>query len=190
MPLGQAGLRVPDSRWPVTYQRIAFCIVTAAWWSNRSAASKVPASPWGAERRRTDRRHSAGPGFDARVLIEEYVPGDDLRIVVIAGKAVAAAVRTPPAIEGTGEHSVEELIVGPVAGASGHRCRCRIPMDDETRRCVSEAGYTMTDVLPQGITIVVRKTANLHTGGTLHGHRRTAPRVASAAEQAADPRNR
>ena len=41
-------------------------------------------------------------------------------------------------------------------------------MDGETERCVREAGYTMDAVPPSGEMIVVRKTANLHTGGTIH----------------------
>jgi D-alanine-D-alanine ligase-like ATP-grasp enzyme len=41
-------------------------------------------------------------------------------------------------------------------------------VDDETERCVLQAGYALSDVLPQGEVVRVRKTANLHTGGTIH----------------------
>ena len=37
------------------------------------------------------------------VLLEEYVQGIDLRIIVIDGKVVAAATRKPPRIQGTGQ---------------------------------------------------------------------------------------
>jgi D-alanine-D-alanine ligase-like ATP-grasp enzyme len=43
-----------------------------------------------------------------------------------------------------------------------------IPLDAETERCLAEAGYTLDDVPPVDTYIVVRKTANLHTGGTIH----------------------
>ena len=33
---------------------------------------------------------------------------------------------------------------------------------------MKENGFTLTDFLPKGKTITVRKTANLHTGGTIH----------------------
>jgi D-alanine-D-alanine ligase-like ATP-grasp enzyme len=33
---------------------------------------------------------------------------------------------------------------------------------------VEQAGYAFDDVLPPEETIVVRKTANVHTGGTIH----------------------
>lgn len=44
----------------------------------------------------------------------------------------------------------------------------KIPLDEETARCVAEAGYAMDDVLPAGRSLRVRKAANLHTGGTIH----------------------
>ncbi len=44
----------------------------------------------------------------------------------------------------------------------------RIPLDDETERCVAEAGFALDDVPPAGRELRVRKTANLHTGGTIH----------------------
>jgi D-alanine-D-alanine ligase-like ATP-grasp enzyme len=43
-----------------------------------------------------------------------------------------------------------------------------VPLDPDTERCVREAGYDLDDPLPDGRTIPVRKTANLHTGGTIH----------------------
>src|SRR5690606_25228509 len=44
----------------------------------------------------------------------------------------------------------------------------RIPLDAETERCVRLSGHAMDDVLAEGAQLAVRKTANLHTGGTLH----------------------
>ena len=43
-------------------------------------------------------------------LIEEYVTGVDLRIVVIGYEVVAAAVRRPAQVQGDGRHTVAELI--------------------------------------------------------------------------------
>src|SRR3546814_21088649 len=44
------------------------------------------------------------------VLLEEYVTGGDLRIIVIGDEMVAAAIRRPAEITGTGDHTVAELI--------------------------------------------------------------------------------
>ena len=38
---------------------------------------------------------------------------------------------------------------------------------EETQRCISDAGFDYDSVLPRGERLAVRRTANLHTGGTL-----------------------
>ncbi len=104
----------------------------------------------------------------SEVLLEEYVEGEDLRVVVIDGEVVAAAVRRPPVITGDGERSIEELIAlqsqqrEKATGGESH-----IPMDGETEHCVRDAGYTMTSVLPSGKSLIVHKTYNVHTGATI-----------------------
>ena len=103
------------------------------------------------------------------VLIEQRVSGDDLRLVVIDGRVVAAALRLPPEIIGTGDHSVRELIVAESrrrSAATGGESR--IPLDEVTEATVAEAGWKLDDVLPQGTRLRVRHTANLHQGGTIH----------------------
>lgn len=103
-----------------------------------------------------------------RVLMEEQVEGDDLRVIVIKYEVVAAAVRQPPTVTGTGQETVSQLIRKQSrrrqAATEGES---RIPLDEETRRCVRQAGYEMDEVLPAGESIRVRRTANLHTGGVL-----------------------
>ncbi|MGO4442813.1 N-acetylglutaminylglutamine synthetase [Mycobacterium sp. 2YAF39] len=103
------------------------------------------------------------------VLIEQRAPGDDLRLVVIDGKVVAAALRKPAEIVGTGHHTVRELIEAQSrrrSAATGGESR--IPLDDVTEATVAEAGYSFDDVLPEGQPLRVRRTANLHQGGTIH----------------------
>lgn len=121
------------------------------------------------------------------VLLERYVDGADLRIIVIDCEVVAAAVRRPAAVVGTGRHTLRELIAKQSrrrAAATGGESR--IPVDEETERCVRDAGYGLDDVLPLNETLQVRKTANLHTGGTIHDvTARLHPRLAGAATQAA-----
>jgi GNAT-family acetyltransferase (TIGR03103 family) len=103
-----------------------------------------------------------------RVLMEEYIEGLDLRVVVIGFEVVAAAIRHPAAITGNGRDPIELLIEKQSRrreAATGGESR--IPMDDETRRCIRRRGYRLDDILPLEETIKVRETANLHTGGLL-----------------------
>nr|WP_219941753.1 N-acetylglutaminylglutamine synthetase [Iamia sp. SCSIO 61187] len=103
------------------------------------------------------------------VLVEERAPGDDLRLVVIDGRVVAAAVRRPAEVVGTGEHTVRDLIVAQSRRRSASTGgEAKIPLDDLTEATVGEAGWHLDDVLPEGTRLRVRRTANLHTGGTIH----------------------
>ena len=70
---------------------------------------------------------------------------------------------------GTGKHSVRELIEAQSrrrAAATGGESQ--IPIDDVTEGTVSEAGWSFDEVLPEGLRLRVRRTANLHQGGTIH----------------------
>jgi GNAT-family acetyltransferase (TIGR03103 family) len=107
--------------------------------------------------------------YDDEVMLEEFVSGEDLRIIVIDGEVVAAAVRRPASIAGNGRDTVKTLIAKQsrrrAAATDGES---RIPVDAETTRCLAKAGLTMESVPEEGRVIQVRDTANLHTGGTLH----------------------
>ncbi len=123
-----------------------------------------------------------------QVLLEEFVSGLDLRLVVINYEVVASAVRRPPEITGTGRHTARQLI----AGASRRRASAtggesRIPIDAETKRCLKESGLTLDSVVEADRTIRVRNAANLHTGGTIHDVTdRLHPTLAAAAVRAAE----
>lgn len=102
------------------------------------------------------------------VVAEEFVSGMDLRIIVIGGEVVAAAVREPATIVGDGVHAIGDLIEKQSRRrAAATRGESSIPLDVETERCVADSGHAMQDILPEGEALAVRKTANLHTGGTM-----------------------
>ena len=125
--------------------------------------------------------------FCPDVLVEELVAGDDLRVIVIDRQVVAAAVRRPAEVVADGRNPVSEL----VRATSRRRERAtggesRIPLDDTTTEVVAESGWAMDDVPPNGERIRVRRTANLHTGGTIEDVTdRLHPDIAAAAVRAA-----
>ncbi|RBY92723.1 N-acetylglutaminylglutamine synthetase [Blastococcus sp. TF02A-30] len=126
--------------------------------------------------------------FCPDVLVEERVEGEDLRVVVIDREVVAAAVRRPAEVVGDGRHDVAAL----VRSTSRRRERAtggesRIPLDDTTAEVVAESGYAMDDVPPNGERVQVRRTANLHTGGTIEDVTdQLHPEIAEAAIRAAE----
>ncbi|HKJ22571.1 MAG TPA: N-acetylglutaminylglutamine synthetase [Gammaproteobacteria bacterium] len=121
------------------------------------------------------------------VMLEQYVKGEDLRIIVINDSVVAAAVRRPPRVIGTGHHSIRQLIKKQSrrrAAATGGESH--IPIDEETKRCIHAAGHELDEVLPEGQELTVRRTPNLHAGGTIHDvTARLHPTLAEAAVEAA-----
>jgi len=121
------------------------------------------------------------------VIVEACFQGEDLRLIVIDYKVVAAAVRRPARVVGDGASTIRQLIETQSrrrAAATGGESR--IPLDAETERCVAAAGRAMDDVLAANEALAVRKTANLHTGGTIHDVTDTThPQLIDAAVSAA-----
>ena len=130
---------------------------------------------------------AAARAFDSRVLLESFHEGQDLRVLVIGFAVVAAALRHPAEVIGDGQRSIRALIEAQSRrrqAATGGESR--IPLDDETRRILLNAGHDYDSVLHAGEHLAVRGTANLHTGGTLEDvTARLHPALAEAAVQAA-----
>jgi GNAT-family acetyltransferase (TIGR03103 family) len=107
--------------------------------------------------------------FHERVLLERFCNGSDLRVIVINYEVVAAAIRRPAEVRGTGRHSLRDLLDkvsrrrSMVTGGESS-----IPVDAETERCIAAFGYSLDSIVPEGELVQVRRTANLHTGGTIH----------------------
>lgn len=122
------------------------------------------------------------------VLLEERCEGEDLRIVVINGKVIAAALRRPPEVVGSGDHTVRHLVeVQSRRRSAATHGESTIPVDDVTADTVREAGWELDDVLPPNEHLVVRRTANLHTGGTIRDVTDDLnPKLAKVAIEAAD----
>ena len=111
---------------------------------------------------------TAAHQISGNVLLESYHAGLDLRVVVIGYEVVAAAIRRPAEITGDGTTPIRKLIEKQSrrrAAATGGESR--IPLDGETLRCLQLQGLDWDSVPQEGQVIPVRKTANLHTGGTL-----------------------
>lgn len=135
-----------------------------------------------------DLRPAWGQGLEqsksGRVLIEEEVPGVDVRILIIGGSAVAAATRIPPFVIGDGQRSIEELTDQLETARQSHvYLRDRAVKVDESyleRRHVSTG-----DVLAVGAVQFLNGTANLSQGGVAVDLTETIPADAMALAEAA-----
>lgn len=105
-----------------------------------------------------------------RIIIEEYVEGADYRFLVINYKLIAVAKRTSACVRGDGQLTIRELIAKenkhPNRGSGHEKVLTKIKVDYHTKALLKEAGLSLDDVLPFGKEIMLKKTANLSTGGT------------------------
>ena len=170
--VGEAGHRgAARAAWPPSTKATTRSSPRSATsWSSRRGASRARASPSASDGPTNSTARWPGPASSTPTCSSSSArTGDDLRLVVIDGKVVAAAVRRPAEIVGTGHHTVRELIEAQSrrrAAATGGESR--IPVDAVTEATVAEAGWSFDDVLPEGERLRVRRTANLHQGGTIH----------------------
>jgi cyanophycin synthetase len=104
------------------------------------------------------------------VLVEEYLPGRDYRILVVGDRVVAASERRPPVIVGDGARSVraliEELNSDPRRGEGHGKPLTRIEIDDPLEDLLAIQRVGLDDIPATGTVIRLRTTANLSTGGT------------------------
>ena len=108
--------------------------------------------------------------YGRHVICEQFITGFDFRLLVINYKFVCAALRTPAAVKGDGEHSIQWLIdetnKDPRRGYGHEKVLTQITIDHFTIRMLEDKGYTLETVPPKGELVLLKPTANLSTGGT------------------------
>ncbi|MGG7076347.1 cyanophycin synthetase [Clostridium sardiniense] len=103
------------------------------------------------------------------IIIERYVSGNDYRVCVINNEVVAASLRVPPKVLGDGKRSISELIEelnnDPLRGDDHERPLTKIKIDDDMKELLLESGYKLSSIPKVGEEVILRRNANLSTGG-------------------------
>ncbi len=104
------------------------------------------------------------------VLVESYVPGRDHRVLVVGGKVVAAAELSAARVAGDGRSTIAELIAlanaDPARGEGHDRPLTRLALGDTELGHLARQGLNGGSVPAAGEVVVLRRNANLSTGGT------------------------
>ena len=112
----------------------------------------------------------AAQKYGRSVIVEKFITGFDFRILVINYKFICAALRTPAAVNGDGEHNIQWLIEetnkDPRRGYGHEKVLTQITIDQFTQKMLDEVNYTLETVPPKGELVLLKPTANLSTGGT------------------------
>ena len=113
---------------------------------------------------RTAREHSRS------VIVENFLSGDDHRLLVINGELVAATRRTPGHVIGDGQHTIAQLVdivnADPRRGVGHEKVLTRLELDAQAEMMMARVDYTADSVPKADETVYLRSTANLSTGGT------------------------
>ena len=108
--------------------------------------------------------------YSRAVIVEQLIHGDDHRLLVVSGKLVAAAKRTPAAVTGDGTRTIQQLIdevnKDPRRGVGHEKVLTAIRADKHTLAILKARDLTLKSVLPAGETLFLKSTANISTGGT------------------------
>ncbi len=108
--------------------------------------------------------------ISGELIVEQFISGDDYRLLVINYKLIAAAKRTPAMVIGNGESTIlqliEEINRDPRRGEGHENVLTRIKVDNLTEQLLKRKNLNLSSVLPIGEVLFVKDTANLSTGGT------------------------
>lgn len=105
-----------------------------------------------------------------QVIVEPFIRGFDYRLLVIDGKLVAAAKRTPASVIGDGTHTIQELIdianKDPRRGEGHEKPMTFIQVDETTTEILKEKGLTLNSIPVSGDVVFLKKIGNLSAGGS------------------------
>lgn len=101
------------------------------------------------------------------VLVEQFVPGEEHRVLMVYGKVAAAARRLPAHVIGDGIRSVQALIAAKNTARvrSKNPTHFELPIDQVTRRELASQGLSLESVPDEDRFVPIRSNSNVHTGG-------------------------
>lgn len=97
------------------------------------------------------------------VVAQEYIVGDDHRILIVNKKDIFGIKRVPAHVVGDGKSTIEELIN--IWNASLEFVNRQIKITDNTKTLLSEQKKELSTVLDLGEKVSLSKLANSHQGG-------------------------
>jgi cyanophycin synthetase len=166
VPVPQGSVvRTADDAWEVA-QGLNTTVVLKPYDGNQGNAVSVNLTTEEQVRVAFDLAHEVS----SRVIVEQYLPGRDFRLLVVGGKLVAAAERKPAQVVADGIHDIRTLVQmlneDPRRGAGHGSALTRIKMDAAAELTLRKQDYTWETVPPPGAVVFLRDNSNLSTGGT------------------------
>lgn len=126
----------------------------------------------------------------ANILVERLAPGVEHRLLIVAGRLIAAARREPPSVVGDGRSTVAELIErvnqDPRRSTDHQTPLWPIRVDDAALKILQDQGFQLDSVPGAGVRVAIRRNAHLWDGGlSIDVTEQVHPEVAARAIDAA-----
>jgi cyanophycin synthetase len=113
---------------------------------------------------------AAAHEFSSTVLVEEMFHGRNYRVVVIAGRMVAASERLPSTVVGAGVNSIRKLIEienkNPLRGDGHERPLTKIKVDADVLAHLAHVGMSLDTIPTDDEQVTLSNRTNLSTGAT------------------------
>jgi cyanophycin synthetase len=104
------------------------------------------------------------------IMVEQFAPGADYRILVVGDRMIAAARREPAHVIGDGQHTVAQLVeivnTDPRRGDDHATALSKMRLDPIAMGVLAEQHLSPEAIPAAGTTVLIRRNANLSTGGT------------------------
>ena len=114
--------------------------------------------------------YSAAVEEGDEIICEKFAHGADYRILVIGYKLVAAARREPPQVTGDGRHTITQLVdeanKDPRRGEDHATSLSKFRLDEIAKGVLAEQGLNVESIPAAGQVVLIRRNANLSTGGS------------------------
>lgn len=101
------------------------------------------------------------------LLLEQYIPGEEVRVFVLDNRVIGAVNRKPANVVGDGKNTIYKLIElkNEERKKVPHLKFRPIKVDREVIKMLKSAGYTPDSIPEAGQMVVLRKTSNVSMGG-------------------------
>jgi cyanophycin synthetase len=104
------------------------------------------------------------------VMVEKFAEGADFRLLIVGDKLVAAARREPAHVVGDGQHTIRQLVEienqNPLR-SDGHATPLSfLPLDGLSLEVLASQGLAPESIPAAGQRVLIRRNANLSSGGT------------------------
>jgi cyanophycin synthetase len=134
--------------------------------------------------------YAAAREEESTIVVESFIEGEDYRILVVGDHMVAAARRVPAQVVGDGKSTIRQLVEvvnQDPRRSDGHATVLSfIKIDTVAESVLAQQGFSADSVPPAGKKVLIRRNANLSTGGmAVDVTAKVHPEVAARAVEAA-----